>query len=106
MPVNLRTLKKSYLREAALGGRTTYAAQIAWLEAKRVLLQAEVESGDWAVTSQAVEGANHSAMRGIPAADRLAAVIAALEYLEALNGDSDAPSTGAMLSITGTDFLN
>lgn len=86
MATDSRTLKKSYLREAKTGGRSTTAAQLAWLETKRVEFQAEVDGGDWAVVQQGVEGANHSATRGIPAMDRLAAVMAALEDLENSSG--------------------
>jgi hypothetical protein len=83
---DVRTLKKSYLREAKTGGRSTVAAQLTWLEEKRVEFQAEAHGGGWAVTSQGNEGASHTAAREIPVMDRLAAVLAAIEDLENASG--------------------
>lgn len=86
---DVRTLKKSFLREAKTGGRSTLSAQIAWLEAKRVTFQAEADGGGVFVNSQGVEGASHSALQAIPLMDRLQAVLQAIEELEAANGTAD-----------------
>lgn len=90
-----RLLVKNYLREAAVNADAPGGTdeQIAWLETQRVALSAEVNTGDWSVTSTSQEGQSHTSNRGITAADRLAAVIAALEQLE----ENDAGAGGRLL---------
>lgn len=88
---DIRTLKKSYLRDAALG-RPVVADQVAWLETQRVACQAEVAAGDWEVTSQSMEMRSTSAARRITAGDRLQAIIRAMEDLEELNGIAQRPN--------------
>lgn len=94
---DLRYLKDSYLREAATGGRTTPAEQLTWLESKRVAFQAEVDAGDWEVTSQHRSGRSTSSLRKSSALDRLKAVLAAMESVEETLGLNTTGSTSQML---------
>lgn len=94
---DLLTLKKSYLREAATGGRTTVEQQLAWLEGKRSQFQAEVDAGDWEVQNQGRAGRTTSALRKLTAGDRLAAVLSAIEDLESTNG-GETSGGGSLLS--------
>lgn len=82
MAIAQSTLVKNYLREATAQAGSVVADQLVWLEAKRVELSAEVDGGDWALTSGSFSGRGHSASRGISAAARLSAVMAAMEKLE------------------------
>lgn len=94
-----RTLVKNYLREAIAQAGADVGDQIDWLEAKRVTLSAEVDAGDWAVIEQTMEGHTARSSRGITCVERLAAVIAALDKLEAANGSGDNAGGPAILSV-------
>ncbi len=91
---DIRTLKKSFLREAATCGRVTVEAQLNWLESKRAACQQEVDAGDWEITGASRAGRSSSASRKITATDRLKAIMAAMESLET----ADSGSTGDLLS--------
>lgn len=91
-----RTLTKNYLRDAKANSEDPHGVeeQLAWLEARRVELSAEVDSGDWEMEQSAIEGAQATGRRKQTAKSRLAAVIAAMEQLEDVPG---APGKGVLL---------
>lgn len=82
----MRDLIKNYLLDAAVYGGSTTAEKVAWLEVKRQELSAQVDSGDWEVSGQSIEGTSSSQRRGVAARERLAAVIAAMEQLNGTGG--------------------
>lgn len=81
-----RDLIRNYLREAKAGGRTTTAAQVEWLEALRVSLTQELESGGQAVLSTSFKGQASTMDSGVSVRDRLSAVNAALDRLTGTPG--------------------
>lgn len=76
-----RALVNSYLRSAWAAEPADNGLRIAFLEGKAAELDAEIQSGDWAVGSTSFDGASHSASRGITALERLEAIQEAIELL-------------------------
>jgi hypothetical protein len=80
--VGHRILVDSYLASARAAA-PTQAGRLAWLEGRRADLSAEVEGGDWEVSSASFQGHASTSRRLSPAAARLKAVFEAIEILTA-----------------------
>ena len=85
---DLRTLKKTWLRDAAAAVGTDTDAQLAWLESKRQELSPNVLGGDIFTGQSGYEGGNSSSVRGTSDTETMTALLQAIEQLE--NGTSSA----------------
>lgn len=89
-------LVRSYLASARSASPDSHAGRLAWLEERRSALSAELEGGDWEVHGSSFDGATSSARRGATAAQRLEAVMEAIEISQA-DPDATRPRSGGML---------
>lgn len=90
-----RILVNSYLASARAASATE-AGRLAWLEARRAELSAEVEGGDWEVGSASYDGHSATSRRLSSAQSRLDAVFEAIEILTA-NPDATKKTGGGIL---------
>lgn len=82
MAASFRTLVNSYIASARAASASD-AGRLAWLEARRAELSAEVEGGDWEVGSASYDGHSATSRRHSSGGKRLSAVFRAIEVLTA-----------------------
>ncbi len=79
---DLRTLKKTWLRDAAVAVGSDITAQLAWLESKRQELSPNVLGGDIFTGQSGFEGGNTTSTRGTSDTETMASLLRAIEELE------------------------
>jgi DNA-binding GntR family transcriptional regulator len=90
------TIVNSFLASAR-AAESTHAARLAWLEARRAELSAEVETGDWEVSGSSYDGKSSTARRHANASDRLEAVFEAIRILTADPTATRSPGRGILI---------
>lgn len=90
------TLVNSYIASARAASSSA-AGRLAWLEARRAELSAEVEGGDWEISGNSYDGKSSTQRRTASAASRLEAVFEAISILTADPDATRRPGGGILI---------
>lgn len=90
------TLVNSYIASARAASSTD-AGRLAWLEARRSELSAEVEGGDWEISGSSYDGKSATQRRTASASARLEAVFEAISILTANPEATRRPGGGILI---------